>query len=118
MSDRVSSLETMDTGQKKVEPIEEIENAEAQDAEFHAEAIVSEVPKRKWSSYIWDTFDKSPEERRLVLKLDLALLTFGSLGKNIGLLFNLHFPATDRYPGYFIKYLDQANINNAFVSGM
>ncbi|EYE99600.1 putative MFS transporter Liz1/Seo1 [Aspergillus ruber CBS 135680] len=55
--------------------------------------------KKKWVSYIWDTFDKSLEERRLLFKLDTAILTFASLG-------------------YFIKYLDQVNINNAFVSGM
>ncbi|KAJ5690826.1 hypothetical protein N7462_005218 [Penicillium macrosclerotiorum] len=62
-------------------------------------AGVQRSPKRKWTSYIWDTFDKSPEERRLLFKLDSAILTFASLG-------------------YFIKYLDQTNINNAFVSGM
>ena len=56
-------------------------------------------PKRSWRSYLWDTFDKSPEERAFLFKLDAALLTFASLG-------------------YFIKYLDQININNAFVSGM
>lgn len=56
-------------------------------------------PKRKWQSYIWDSLDKSPQERKFLFKLDLAVLTFASLG-------------------YFIKYLDQANINNAFVSGM
>ncbi|EXJ62032.1 hypothetical protein A1O7_02465 [Cladophialophora yegresii CBS 114405] len=56
-------------------------------------------PTRKWQSYIWDTLDKSPEERRLMFKLDAAVLTFATLG-------------------YFIKYLDQININNAFVSGM
>ncbi|CAI7656051.1 unnamed protein product [Penicillium glandicola] len=61
--------------------------------------IIRKEPKRKWVSYIWDTFDKSPEERRLLFKLDSAILTFASLG-------------------YFIKYLDQININNAFVSGM
>ncbi|KAK1148123.1 hypothetical protein N8T08_010762 [Aspergillus melleus] len=61
--------------------------------------VVQKSPKRKWVSYIWDTFDKSPEERRLLFKLDTAILTFASLG-------------------YFIKYLDQININNAFVSGM
>ncbi|KAK3692003.1 major facilitator superfamily domain-containing protein [Podospora appendiculata] len=52
-----------------------------------------------WRSYLWDTLDKSPEERRFLFKLDAVLLTFASLG-------------------YFIKYLDQININNAFVSGM
>ncbi|CAG8360144.1 unnamed protein product [Penicillium salamii] len=61
--------------------------------------VIQKEPKRKWVSYIWDTFDKSPEERRLLFKLDSAILTFASLG-------------------YFIKYLDQININNAFVSGM
>ncbi|EKV15708.1 hypothetical protein PDIG_13900 [Penicillium digitatum PHI26] len=71
-------------------------------AEAHvdpATQIIQKEPKRKWVSYIWDTFDKSPEERRLLFKLDSAILTFASLG-------------------YFIKYLDQININNAFVSGM
>lgn len=62
-------------------------------------AEVQEKPNRSWKSYIWDTFDKSPEERRFMFKLDLALMTLASLG-------------------YFIKYLDQVNINNAFVSGM
>ncbi|KAJ5811312.1 hypothetical protein N7474_007613 [Penicillium riverlandense] len=61
--------------------------------------VVQTKAKRRWVSYIWDTFDKSPEERRLLFKLDSAILTFASLG-------------------YFIKYLDQININNAFVSGM
>lgn len=68
-----------------------------------ADTISSQVirtnVKRRWISYIWDTLDKSPEERRFLFKLDAVLLTFASLG-------------------YFIKYLDQVNINNAFVSGM
>ncbi|RMZ86880.1 hypothetical protein DV736_g5894, partial [Chaetothyriales sp. CBS 134916] len=55
--------------------------------------------KRTWRSYLWDTFDKSPEERKFLFKLDGVLLSFAALG-------------------YFIKYLDQVNINNAFVSGM
>ncbi|KAM6524328.1 hypothetical protein FSOLCH5_004929 [Fusarium solani] len=62
-------------------------------------AVVQEKPKSTWKSYLWDTFDKSPEERRFLFKLDAALMTLASLG-------------------YFIKYLDQVNINNAFVSGM
>lgn len=55
--------------------------------------------KGTWRSYIWDTFDKSPEERQFLFKLDAVILTFASLG-------------------YFIKYLDQVNVNSAFVSGM
>ena len=42
--------------------------------------MVQKNPKKKWVSYIWDTFDKSPEERRLIFKLDTAILTFASLG--------------------------------------
>ncbi|PSR81936.1 major facilitator superfamily domain-containing protein [Coniella lustricola] len=61
--------------------------------------VVQEVPKRTWRSYLWDTFDKSPEERKFLFKLDAVILTFASLG-------------------YFIKYLDQVNISNAYVSGM
>ncbi|KAJ9409616.1 hypothetical protein DTO045G8_2542 [Paecilomyces variotii] len=68
-------------------------------SEQYDDVIIKKDPKRKWVSYIWDTFDKSPEERKLLFKLDTAILTFASLG-------------------YFIKYLDQININNAFVSGM
>ncbi|MCJ1419397.1 hypothetical protein MMC32_005752 [Xylographa parallela] len=64
-----------------------------------ADGVVEQSVKRKWQSYIWDSLDKSPEERRFLFKLDSALITFACLG-------------------YFIKYLDQANVNNAFVSGM
>ncbi|KAH8700251.1 pantothenate transporter liz1 [Talaromyces proteolyticus] len=61
-------------------------------------------PKSVWTSFrsfIWDTDShlKSPEERKLVRKLDFALLTIGCLG-------------------FFLKYLDQNNITNAYVSGM
>lgn len=60
---------------------------------------ITSTPKKRWQSYLWDTFDKPPAERQFLFKLDFAILTFASLG-------------------YFIKYLDQVNINNAFVSGM
>ncbi len=63
------------------------------------ETVIAAKPKRTWRSYFWDTFDKSPEERRFLTKLDGVVLTLASLG-------------------YFIKYLDQVNINSAFVSGM
>lgn len=64
-----------------------------------AAQLVQAKPRATWRSYLWDTLDKSPQERRFLFKLDAVLLTFASLG-------------------YFIKYLDQININNAFVSGM
>ncbi|WVQ82693.1 hypothetical protein IAT38_004825 [Cryptococcus sp. DSM 104549] len=53
------------------------------------------------ASFFWDSDShlKSPEERRLLFKLDLALLPCLCLG-------------------YFCKYLDQTNLTNAYVSGM
>jgi hypothetical protein len=36
----------------------------------------------RWQiSYIWDTLDKDPEERKFLFKLDAAILTFASLGE-------------------------------------
>ena len=45
-----------------------------------ADLIIKENVQRKWKSYLWDTFDKSSEERIFLFKLDFALLTFASLG--------------------------------------
>lgn len=53
-----------------------------------AAEVIQVKPTSTWKSYLWDTFDKSPEERRFLFKLDAALMTLASLG-------------------YFIKYLDQ-----------
>ena len=80
---------------------ENMTGAETSDVEpnVHVGEVIQASPKRKWQSYIWDSLDKSPEERKFLFKLDSAVLTFASLG-------------------YLIKYLDQNNINNAFVSGM
>lgn len=49
--------------------------------------------------YVWDDPDKSPEEKWFLRKLDTFLLVAACLG-------------------YFSKNLDQANINNAYVSGV
>jgi hypothetical protein len=51
----------------------------------HSDPIIKEIPRKNWSSYIWDTFDKSPQERRFLFKLDAAVLTFASLGTLITL---------------------------------
>lgn len=61
---------------------------ESDDAYSSSAITVQSTPKRTWRSYLWDTFDKSPEERHFLFKLDAVILTFASLG-------------------YFIKYLDQ-----------
>ncbi|ORY61732.1 pantothenate transporter liz1 [Pseudomassariella vexata] len=64
-------------------------------------AIEEEKPKRSFRSFIWDadTHLKSPEERKLLRKLDISILTIGCVG-------------------FFLKYLDQGNLANAYVSGM
>ena len=54
---------------------------------------------RSFQRYIWDDPDKPKHEKRLLFKLDIFLLSAACLG-------------------YFSKNLDQANINNAYVSGM
>jgi len=35
---------------------------------------------KSWYHYLWDTFDKPPEERWFLFKLDAVLLTLASLG--------------------------------------
>lgn len=58
--------------------------------------------RSRWDAvqeYIWDDPSKPAHEKRFLLKLDLFLLSYTCLG-------------------YFCKNLDQANINNAYVSGM
>lgn len=53
----------------------------------------------KFRRIIWDSLDKSPKERKYILKLDMWVMSYCCLS-------------------YFIKYLDQTNISNAYVSGM
>lgn len=64
--------------------------------------LVNQTHQRRrptWMGKVWDTFDAPVEERRLLFKLDAAILTVASLG-------------------YCIKNISQTAINNAFVSGM
>ncbi|KAF7944921.1 uncharacterized protein EAE97_005554 [Botrytis byssoidea] len=63
---------------------------------------MSQVTARhSFRSFIWDTDThlKSVEERKLLRRLDAAILSIGCLG-------------------FFLKYLDQNNLTNAYVSGM
>ncbi|MCJ1401789.1 hypothetical protein MMC11_005006 [Xylographa trunciseda] len=98
------------------------ETLEVSSMDDMADGVVEQKVKRKWQSYIWDSLDKSPAERRFLFKLDGALLTFACLGEYETLVLLSSIGAsrlTDGpLPGYFVKYLDQANVNNAFVSGM
>jgi hypothetical protein len=64
------------------EPTSMVQTSKADEAAIkHADEVVHNEVKRRWVSYLWDTFDKSPEERRFLFKLDAAILTFASLGK-------------------------------------
>ena len=47
-----------------------------------ADIVINEKVPRKWQNYLWDSLDKSPEERRFLFKLDAALLTFVYLGRS------------------------------------
>ncbi|WWD22599.1 hypothetical protein CI109_107092 [Kwoniella shandongensis] len=71
----------------------------AGDIEARQKALDPEHTKVTWKGRIWDTFDRPPAERKLLFKVDAVILTFASLG-------------------YFLKNLDQTNINSAFLSGM
>lgn len=63
-----------------------------EDAQY---AVATEETRRTsfWGK-IWDTADLPKPERKLLFKVDAIILTFASLG-------------------YFIKNLDQTNVNNA-----
>ena len=56
-------------------------------------------PLRSWKGYVWDTWELPSDQRKLLFKVDAFVLTFASIG-------------------YFLKNLDQSNVNNAFLSGM
>lgn len=56
-------------------------------------------PTKTWRSLVWDTWELPPKERWLLFKVDAFVLTFASIG-------------------YFLKNIDQTNVNNAFLSGM
>ncbi|KAJ5329304.1 hypothetical protein N7452_009694 [Penicillium brevicompactum] len=56
-------------------------------------------PTKTWRSMVWDTWELPPKERWLLFKVDAFVLTFASIG-------------------YFLKNIDQTNVNNAFLSGM
>ncbi|CAH0058437.1 unnamed protein product [Clonostachys solani] len=54
---------------------------------------------RPWWKIRWFADSDSPEERKLIVKLDLLIVPYVFLA-------------------YWVKYIDQSNLNNAYVSGM
>ncbi|KIY01808.1 uncharacterized protein Z520_01946 [Fonsecaea multimorphosa CBS 102226] len=75
----------------------DVEARSSASAESSEELIVK--PISTWKGYVWDTWELPKEERWLLFKVDAFVLTFASIG-------------------YFLKNLDQYNVNNAFLSGM
>ncbi|EFX03273.1 major facilitator superfamily transporter [Grosmannia clavigera kw1407] len=80
------------------------DDAELSDSvEMAAAAAADGQQQRTWRqrvlAVVWDSLDKPAVERRLVAKLDWILLSYVCLA-------------------YFVKYLDQTNVANAYVSGM
>ncbi|KAH6957870.1 major facilitator superfamily domain-containing protein [Ilyonectria sp. MPI-CAGE-AT-0026] len=55
------------------------------------------APTRRW--YHWFSPEDTPQEKKLIFKLDLLLVPYAFII-------------------YWVKYVDQTNINNAYVSGM
>ena len=58
----------------------DVESSQDSTALRATDPIIAKEPKRTWRSAIWDSLDKDPKERKLVFKLDCALLTIGCLG--------------------------------------
>ncbi|KAI1491257.1 major facilitator superfamily domain-containing protein [Biscogniauxia mediterranea] len=60
---------------------------------------MADETKRKWYQFTWFTKDDTEEERRLITKLDWLIVPYAALS-------------------YWVKYIDQANLNNAYVAGL
>ncbi|KAK9774872.1 putative Major facilitator superfamily domain-containing protein [Seiridium cardinale] len=56
-------------------------------------------PRKKWWHIQWYSDLDTKEERKLILKLDLLFVPYAVLS-------------------YWVKYIDQANLNNAYVAGL
>jgi ACS family pantothenate transporter-like MFS transporter len=69
------------------------------DTDTSTEITESQDSGKSWKSYVWDTWELPKEQRWLLFKVDAFVLTFASIG-------------------YFLKNIDQTNVNNAFLSGM
>ncbi|KAF1960184.1 major facilitator superfamily transporter [Byssothecium circinans] len=60
---------------------------------------MASVPRDRWWKIKWFSDEDTKEERRLITKLDMFLVPYSVLG-------------------YWVKYIDQSNLNNAYVAGM
>lgn len=67
--------------------------------DFFRRAFASSYGPEKPPFFLWTPPGTSSAEKKLLFKIDFFILTYACLG-------------------YFAKWLDQANLSNAFVSGM
>lgn len=82
------------------------QNTSERPASDQHDSLISETTKNKdeplWHTiqrYIWDDPDKPADEKKFLFKLDIFLLSYTCLA-------------------YFCKGIDQANLSNAYVSGL
>lgn len=87
-----------DTGDTIVTTTQRVD-AENENTPDDSRGNVVVQPVKTWKGYLWDTWELPPDQRWLLFKLDAFVLTFASIG-------------------YFLKNIDQSNVNNAFLSGM
>jgi ACS family pantothenate transporter-like MFS transporter len=85
----------LNQGQVTISPI----NRDVESVSDESSEDSTAKPTKSWKGYIWDTWDLPPDQRWLLFKVDAFVLTFASIG-------------------YFLKNIDQTNVNNAFLSGM
>jgi hypothetical protein len=64
-----------------MDPANVIHEEASMHSDKQEDIVRRELKKPKLVSYLWDTFDKPAEERRLLKKLDAAIISFASIGK-------------------------------------
>ena len=57
------------------------------------------IPGDRWWKLKWFSDDDTKEDRKLISKIDLFLVPYSVIS-------------------YWVKYIDQSNLNNAYVAGM
>ncbi|RDW22826.1 major facilitator superfamily domain-containing protein [Yarrowia lipolytica] len=85
--------------EEKEQTLEYRDEAKRSKWAFFDEYEYRQTPVKSLKRFGWFDPEDTPAERRLILKLDVILTAFC-------------------FVVYWIKYLDQSNINNAYVSGM
>lgn len=67
------------------------ENSPVDSSSLEQQSERPKTLKTRILTVLWDSFDKSPEERRFIAKIDWWILTYCCIA-------------------YFVKYLDQTNV--------